>query len=253
MSAGVLMASYMRPGRIEGVLEALAAGPRVLLAGGTDHYAVRAVFEPDEDVVDLTALSGMRAIGLEGGYWRIPALATWMDVRRAGLPGLFEGVRQAATQVGGEQVQNAGTLVGNVCNASPAADGVPALLALDAEVELRSLAGVRRVSLEAFIEGPRRTGRRGDEMVTALLVPDRVGGSVFHKVGGAAVFGYFDHDGGGGVGVGWGGSGCVGGGCGGGLRAEGGSVAGVGGGVGGGGAAGGCGAGGAFGGVAADR
>lgn len=182
------MASYLRPTSLAEALAALAAGSRAVLAGGTDHFPARATFEPDEDIVDLTALPGLRHVAREGPCsrirsWRIPALATWTDMIEADLPPLFDGLRTAARQVGGWQIQNQGTPVGNICNASPAADGVPALLALDAEVELASVAGTRRLPLERFIVGPRRTARRSDEMVTAIIVPDRAVRSVFLKLG----------------------------------------------------------------------
>lgn len=116
----------------------------------------------------------------------IPALATWSDLAATTVHPLFDGLRQAALQIGGRQIQNAGTLVGNVCNASPAADGIPALLALDAAVELASLGGCRRVPLQAFILGPRRTARRPDELVTGVSFPARPGQSRFLKLGGRA-------------------------------------------------------------------
>lgn len=163
------MASYLRPTRLDDALAALAERPRTLLAGGTDHYPARATFEPDEHILDLTALAGMRAIGRENHTWRIPALSTWTDLAEAALPPLFDGLKQAALQVGGRQIQNAGTLVGNVCNASPAADGIPALLALDAAVELQSAAGTRVLPLPDFVLGPRRTARRPDEIATAQI------------------------------------------------------------------------------------
>ncbi|HYZ62888.1 MAG TPA: FAD binding domain-containing protein [Acetobacteraceae bacterium] len=177
------MASYLRPTTLNEALAALAAGPRTLLAGGTDHYPARATFEPDEDILDLTALPGLRRIERDGAYWRIPALATWTALIEADLPPLFDGLREAASQVGGWQVQNRGTIAGNVCNASPAADGIPALLALDAELELASVAGTRALPLERFLLGPRRTARRPDEVLVAIRVPDRQGRSVFEKLG----------------------------------------------------------------------
>jgi CO/xanthine dehydrogenase FAD-binding subunit len=84
---------------------------------------------------------------------------------------VFDGLKLAAREIGGRQVQNAGTLAGNLCNASPAADGIPALLALEAEVELAAHDGVRRVPLAAFLVGSRHTARRADELMTAILVP----------------------------------------------------------------------------------
>jgi CO/xanthine dehydrogenase FAD-binding subunit len=178
------MASYLRPTHLAEVLAALAAGPRTVLAGGTDHFPARAVHEPEEDIVDISAVSALRSIAREGGHWRIPALTSWSDLIGGCLPPLFDGLKQAAQQVGGRQIQNAGTIVGNVCNASPAADGIPALLALDARVELCSQAGVRTLALADFVLGPRRTARRGDELATALLVPHRDAVSRFAKLGG---------------------------------------------------------------------
>lgn len=177
------MARYMRPTRIEDALACLAEGPRTVLAGGTDHFPARAVHEPDEDIVDITALHGLRSIGLDGGMWRIPALATWTGLIDAPLPPLFDSLKQAAGQVGGRQIQNAGTVLGNVCNASPAADGMPPLLAADARVELRSVAGTRILPLHEFVLGPRRTARRADELATALLMPDSPARSAFLKLG----------------------------------------------------------------------
>ena len=105
---------------------------------------------------------------------------------RADLPPLFDALKAAAREVGGVQIQNTGTVAGNVCNASPAADGMPVLLALGAEVELQSAVGSRRLPLEAFVLGSRRTARRADELVSALHIPGRAAGarSVFLKLGG---------------------------------------------------------------------
>ncbi len=69
------------------------------------------------------------------------------------------------------QIQNSGTLAGNLCNASPAADGVPALLALDAKVEIASAKARRALPLEQFILGPRRTALRSNELMSALVIP----------------------------------------------------------------------------------
>ena len=173
----------MRPDRLDDALAALGAKPWTVLAGGTDHYPARAAFEPDEDILDITALPGLRRIERRGDDWRIPALATWADLIGADLPGQFDGLRAAARQVGGWQIQNAGTLVGNLCNASPAADGIPNLLALDARVELRSQAGTRTLPLAEFVLGPRQTALRRDELATAILIPAVEAESVFLKLG----------------------------------------------------------------------
>jgi CO/xanthine dehydrogenase FAD-binding subunit len=103
----------------------------------------------------------------------------------AALPPLFDGLKLAAREIGGVQIQNSGTLAGNLCNASPAADGVPALLALDASVELSSASGVRTLPLGEFILGPRKTARRSDELLTAILIskPKYPSNSHFLKLG----------------------------------------------------------------------
>ena len=83
------------------------------------------------------------------------------------------------------QIQNRGTVAGNLCNASPAADGVPPLLALDSEVELASAAGRRRMRLDQFLAGNRKTLRRPDEILAAVWVPRRMenAASAFLKLG----------------------------------------------------------------------
>jgi CO/xanthine dehydrogenase FAD-binding subunit len=115
--------------------------------------------------------------------WFIPCLATWTDIAAAPLPPCWDALKQAALQVGGRQIQNAGTVIGNLCNASPAADGIPCLLAMNASVELASAAGSRRVPISEFVLGPRTTIRRPQELVLGLHIPDRGGVSRFEKLG----------------------------------------------------------------------
>ena len=93
--------------------------------------------------------------------------------------------KAAAREIGSVQIQNRGTVAGNLCNASPAADGVPPLLALDAEVELFSLSGVRRMPLAQFITGNRKTMRRSGEILAAVLIPRNIeaAASAFLKLG----------------------------------------------------------------------
>jgi CO/xanthine dehydrogenase FAD-binding subunit len=163
--------SYLRPTDLTEALAALAAGPRVILAGGTDYYPARVGQPLDDHVLDITALPALRRIADEGAHWRIPALCTWTDLLETTLPPLFDGLKLAAREIGGVQIQNAGTICGNLCNASPAADGTPNLLALNALVELASVRETRRLPVAAFVTGSRAIVRRADEMVTAMLVP----------------------------------------------------------------------------------
>jgi len=189
------MALYLRPSRLDEAIGALATGARdggpwVLVAGATDHYPARVGRIRDEDVLDVTAIDGLRGIAEIEGGWRLGALMTWTDLAEADLPPLFDGLRAAARAVGGLQVQARGTVAGNVCNASPAADGVPNLLALDAAVELASRRGARRVPIGEFVTGNRRTLREPDELVTGLFVPGPIAGTTvrsgFQKLGSRA-------------------------------------------------------------------
>jgi CO/xanthine dehydrogenase FAD-binding subunit len=164
---------YLRPTDIGEALAALRARPLEVLAGGTDFYPARVDMLLHQDVLDVSGLQALRGFGADGEYITIGALTTWSQVATANLPPLFDGLKQAAGEIGGKQIQNAATLAGNVCNASPAADGIPALMALDAELELRSAAGARRVALADFVIGNRRTARRADELLTRILIPNR--------------------------------------------------------------------------------
>lgn len=179
------MARYLAPSTIEETLAALATGRFQVLAGGTDLYPALRDRPLAADTLDLHRLTALRGISSAEAGWRIGALATWSDLLASPLPAVFDGLKAAAREVGGIQIQNAATIVGNLCNASPAADGVPPLLALDAEVEIASRTGSRRVALGDFVTGPRRTALERTEMVTGLFVPARVPGarSAFRKLG----------------------------------------------------------------------
>lgn len=165
------MPLYFRPTRTEEALERLAAAPLTVIAGGTDHFPARVGQPLSDDILDVTALEALRGIHATPAGWRIGATTSWTQIIEAKLPPLFDALKLAAREVGGAQIQNSGTVAGNLCNASPAADGVPPLLALDAAVELASVAGTRTLSLDAFLLGPRRTARRADELVSAVVVP----------------------------------------------------------------------------------
>ncbi|MBS7790415.1 FAD binding domain-containing protein [Roseococcus sp. SDR] len=184
------MGSYRRPHELPEALDLLAQGSWQVMAGGTDVFPARAHRiawgNPSEaDWLDITAIPELRGITLSGNSWRIGAATSWAALRDADLPAGFDALREAARQVGGRQVQARGTIGGNLCNASPAADGVPPLLVLDAEVELASTRGRRRLKLGEFILGNRRTARAADELLVALHVPAAraEARSVFLKLG----------------------------------------------------------------------
>lgn len=176
---------YLKPKTLGEAVSLLASPGGLILAGGTDFYPALGERLPRGPVVDITALGEIRGISTEHEWIRIGGLTTWSDLIRAPLPRCFEALKAAAREVGSVQIQNRGTVAGNLCNASPAADGVPPLLALDAEVELASAAGRRRMALDQFLAGNRKTLRRPDEILAAVLVPRRMedAASAFSKLG----------------------------------------------------------------------
>ncbi len=180
------MARYFRPNSLPETLDLLRSQPLTVLAGGTDHYPARVGQPLDDDLLDISGLTALRGIEEQADHWRIGALTTWSEIRGAPLPAWFDGLKLAAREVGGIQIQNAGTIGGNLCNASPAADGVPPLLALDAEVELIAHDREVRRPLSAFLLGNRHTTRQADELLSAILVPKpkaRCAASHFRKLG----------------------------------------------------------------------
>ena len=165
------MAGYLRPNSVSEALEALRARRWTVLAGGTDFYPERVGKPLDDDVLDITALDALRGIEARSDHWRIPALTTWSDLLAADLPPLFDGLKRAAKELGGVQIQNVATLSGNLCNASPAADGVPCLLSLGASVELSAVDRVVSLPLARFVLGNRATALGPDQLLTAITVP----------------------------------------------------------------------------------
>ncbi|MBV8408479.1 MAG: FAD binding domain-containing protein [Alphaproteobacteria bacterium] len=164
------MGAYLRPRHLEDALAALGR-PHTVLAGGTDFYPARVGQPVTEDVLDIGGIASLRGIVATESGWRLGATTTWSDLIEAELPPLFDGLKQAAREVGGRQIQNVGTVAGNFCNASPAADGVPCLLTLDAEIEIAGQQGHRSLPLSRFIVGARRTALMPGELVVAIHVP----------------------------------------------------------------------------------
>ena len=184
------MASYLRPTSLAEALDHLSAANQnstapVILAGGTDFFPARVGRAVDDDILDLTGIADLRGLTESDEGWRIGATTTWSDVANADLPPIFDALRAAARAIGGVQIQNSGTVAGNLCNASPAADSVPPLLAMRARLELSSATGKRELGLGEFITGNRRTTLRPGEIVSAILVPKpkKDAHSVFLKLG----------------------------------------------------------------------
>lgn len=176
--------SYDAPQSLSAALAALDEGG-IVLAGGTDIYPSGMGFAR---AVDVSQVPEMRGINTGPAGTRIGGAVTWSEIVHADLPAAFDGLQAAARQVGSVQIQNAGTIAGNLCNASPAADGVPPLLTLGAEVELQGPSGARRLPLQAFILGVRKTALSPGEILVALHIPPMPdgAGSAFEKLGSRA-------------------------------------------------------------------
>jgi len=177
---------YHAPTRLNDALRTLSEEGGKVIAGGTDVYPSAQQGQMPDSFLDVTRIVTLSGISKTADNVRIGAATTWTQVIEANLPPAFDALKQAAREVGSVQIQNAGTIAGNLCNASPAADGVPPLLALGASVELESKArGVRRLLLSEFITGVRGTKLADDELMTAIMIPNPPSGmgSAFEKLG----------------------------------------------------------------------
>lgn len=157
------------------------------IAGGTDLMKdlTAELGEPVERTVDLWRLDELRGIVADGDAMTIGALTTYTEIRRSALcrehlPGLVD----AAATIGAAQIQNRGTLGGNIANASPAGDTLPVLLAMDATLVLGSIRGERTVAAAEFWTGYRRTALAPDELIVRIRIPLAGGQEIrFRKVG----------------------------------------------------------------------
>ena len=165
----------------------LAEGPARPIAGGTDLMVALTgeLGEPPERILDLWGLDELRGIALDGDTISLGALTTYTEIRRSALcrehlPVLVE----AAATIGAAQIQNRGTLGGNIANASPAGDTLPVLLAADASFVLGSGRGERTVPAAAFWPAYRRTALAPDELLLRVRIPLLAGRELrFRKVG----------------------------------------------------------------------
>ena len=176
---------YARPKNIEEALFTLASDNWKVLAGGTDLFPSLKEGSVNFNILDISALADLRGIKETQAEWIIGALTTWADLEKTPLTRSFNALLQAGKEVGSIQIQNRGTIAGNLCNASPAADGVPPLLILEAKLDLVSTHGTRTIPLSNFIKGNRKTSRRMDEIVKCIRVPKKkcIGNSAFSKLG----------------------------------------------------------------------
>ncbi|MEO8510850.1 MAG: xanthine dehydrogenase family protein subunit M [Chloroflexota bacterium] len=157
------------------------------MAGGTDLLVqiTGELGEPPDRVLDLWRLDDLRGIEREGGAMLLGALTTYSDLRASRLvAAVLPALAEAAATIGAAQIQNRGTIGGNIANASPAGDTLPLLLATDAEIVLGGPRGERTVAASDFFTAYRRTARAEDELVLRVRIPLPGGRAVrFRKVG----------------------------------------------------------------------
>lgn len=158
---------YLRPESLQDALEIRASCTTKVLAGGTDICA-RPTWRTQSDAfLDITRIVELDSIYRSDGNIVIGALTSWSKVRS--LP-LFDGglLAMTAASIGAPQIQNRGTIGGNICNASPVADGVTSLLALNAVVTLKSLRTERTLALREFLRNDGGIDLSSDELLTTI-------------------------------------------------------------------------------------
>jgi len=156
-----------RPTDLAGALEALRQAPdATLLAGGTDLMVeINFGLKRPEHIIALRRVEELQELN-----GTIGSGVTWARLEQ----GPFRALAQAARTVGSPQIRAAGTIGGNVATASPAGDGLPYLVALDAEIELRSATGSRRLRWDEFFTGPKMTSIEPGELVHSIVLPDEL-------------------------------------------------------------------------------
>src|SRR5690349_8815330 len=166
---------FEAPGTIEKAVSLLAAesGLTRVLAGGTDLLVqFRSGFIDPELVVDIKRIAGMRRIAAEKGGYRIGGAVPCAALgEHKNLTKMWPGVVEAARLIGSTQIQGRATVVGNLCNASPAADSVPALVAAGAKARIVGPKGKRDVPVENIAVSPGKTSLGNGELLESVLRP----------------------------------------------------------------------------------
>ena len=177
------MAMFFQPLTVEEALDYLAKENTMACAGGTNLYVDRKHGKfLDKDYVSLEKLQELKQVEEKEDGWHVGSMVNFAQLEKMQIPGA-EALICAASLVGAPQIRNRGTVGGNIVSASPAADSVPALMALDAKVVLKSANGERVVALTDFMKGPGRTDLQPGELMTEIIIAAGKGSSVFYKVG----------------------------------------------------------------------
>jgi CO/xanthine dehydrogenase FAD-binding subunit len=175
---------FLQPSSWQEALEFKAAHPEAMpIFGGTDVMVdLNFDRERPEAVLDLTRVPEIREWGEEDGRLRVGAGVTYTRIITE-LGDELPGLAMASRTVGSPQIRNRGTVGGNLGTASPAGDALPPLYASDAEVELASTGGTRRVPVTEFITGPKRNSLKPNELIAAFHIPEAEGPQQFAKIG----------------------------------------------------------------------
>lgn len=168
---------YHTPGSFEdaAAIAAKAEGVTRFLAGGTDVLVqLRADMVTPDVLIDIKQIAGVKDIAREEGGWRIGAAVAGAEMtEHAELDKEWPGVVEAIDLIGSTQIQGRATLVGNLCNGSPAADSVPALIAAGASVSVVGASGTRKMLVEDIPAGPGKTNLEKGDVVSAVHLPAR--------------------------------------------------------------------------------
>jgi CO/xanthine dehydrogenase FAD-binding subunit len=175
MRAFVPSYHLISPASLSEALDVLARDQGVWqpFAGGTDLMVLlEAAKLPHKNYLNIWKLSELRGLEISDSQVTLGALTTYTEIQEnETLRAEFPMLCQAASETGGLAIQNRGTLGGNIVNASPAADSPPALLAYDAELELVSAKGARRIPYHSFHIGYKKMNIRSDELLRAIRLP----------------------------------------------------------------------------------
>lgn len=186
MRTAISTLTCLRPRTLHDALAMLRdEGPLMPIAGCTDVYVnLQFGTERQRRFIDLWPLPELRGITGDRATLRIGALTTFSAITRSPLVRKRAPMLVAASrEVGGRQIQNRGTLGGNIANASPAGDSLPVLAAADALVLLQSAAGERRVPFNGFYTGYRTSVRNDDELIVGIEIPKIEGTQYWRKIG----------------------------------------------------------------------
>ena len=175
---------FFQPGGWQEALEVKAAHPSAVpIFGGTDVMVdLNFDRERPEAVLDLTRVQEIQEWGEEDGRLRVGAGVTYTRIITE-LGDKLPGLAMASRTVGSPQIRNRGTVGGNLGTASPAGDALPPLYASDAEVELASTEGTRRIPVTDFITGPKKNTLKPNELIAAFHTPEAGGPQQFAKIG----------------------------------------------------------------------